>query len=106
MAKQILILGATGMLGQPVTYRLAKMGFRVRALVRNREKALQMFGYEIEMVQGSALNKEDIQAAMAECDAVHLSLSQKSPNIIASSDFSVSCSDTSFFLREIAAIRR
>jgi uncharacterized protein YbjT (DUF2867 family) len=76
MAKHILVLGATGMLGQPVTHRLAKMGIQVRVLVRNREKALQMFGNEIEIVKGSALNKENIQAAMAGCDDVHLSLPQ------------------------------
>lgn len=76
MAKQILVLGANGMLGQPVTHRLAKMGIQVRVLVRNREKALQMFGNEIEIVKGSALSKETIQEAMEGCDAVHLSLPQ------------------------------
>jgi uncharacterized protein YbjT (DUF2867 family) len=57
MARRILVLGATGMLGQSVTRSLAKMGNQVRVLVRNREKARQMFGNEIEIVKGNALNK-------------------------------------------------
>ena len=55
MARRILVLGATGMLGQSVTRSLAKMGNKVRVLVRNREKARQMFGNEIEIVEGNAL---------------------------------------------------
>ncbi len=65
MARRILVLGATGMLGQSVTHSLAKMGNQVRVLVRNREKAHQMFGNEIEIVKENALNRENIQAAMA-----------------------------------------
>ena len=39
MSKQILVLGATGMLGQPVTHCLVDKGHRVRTLVRSVEKA-------------------------------------------------------------------
>ncbi len=78
MPKRILILGATGMLGQPVVHSLVKMGNRVRVLARNREKAFRMFGNGPEIIKGDALNKEDIQAAMAGCDGVHVSLPQRS----------------------------
>ena len=78
MVRRILILGATGMLGQSVTRSLARMGNQVRVLVRNREKARQMFGNEIEIVKGNALDRESIQAALSGCDAVHLSLPQMS----------------------------
>ncbi len=78
MTRRILILGATGMLGQPVTRSLVKMGNQVRVLVRNSEKARQMLGDEIEIVKGDALNRETIQAAVVGCDAVHLNLPQAS----------------------------
>jgi uncharacterized protein YbjT (DUF2867 family) len=78
MTRRILVLGATGMLGQSVTHSLVEMGNHVRILVRNREKARQMFGNEVEIIQGNALNRENIQKAMSGCQAVHLSLPQVS----------------------------
>lgn len=78
MGRRILVLGATGMLGQPVAHYLAERGNRVRVLVRSREKARQMFGEEIEVIAGDALKRENIQAAMAGCEAVHLNLPQRS----------------------------
>jgi uncharacterized protein YbjT (DUF2867 family) len=78
MDRRILILGATGMLGSPVTRSLVERGNQVRVLARNGEKARQLFGDEIEIVEGSALNKENIQAALAGCDEAHISLPQTS----------------------------
>ena len=78
MSRLILILGATGMLGQPVARCLVDKGHRVRILVRSVDKARRMFEDTVEVVEGSALNKEDIQAAMAGCDAVHINLTQES----------------------------
>lgn len=76
MISRILVLGATGMLGQPVAHSLVERGYQVRALVRSLKKARQMFADEIEIVQGSVLDRQNIQAAMSGCQAVHLSLSQ------------------------------
>ena len=76
MVRRILVLGATGMLGHPVARSLVEMGKQIRVLVRNSEKAHQMFGDEIEIVKGNVLNKENIQAAAAGCNAVHISLPQ------------------------------
>jgi uncharacterized protein YbjT (DUF2867 family) len=78
MSRQVLVLGATGMLGQPVARCLVDKGHRVRILVRSVEKARRMFGNAVEIVEGSALNREDIQAGMAGCDAVHINLTQES----------------------------
>jgi uncharacterized protein YbjT (DUF2867 family) len=66
------------MLGRPVVHCLANKGHRVRILVRSVEKARQLFGNTVETVEGSALSRNDIQAAMAGCDAVHISLTQES----------------------------
>ena len=78
MSRQILVLGATGMLGRPVARCLADKGHRVRILVRSAEKARRMFGDTVEVVEGGALNRDDIGAAMAGCDAVHINLTQES----------------------------
>jgi uncharacterized protein YbjT (DUF2867 family) len=74
MSTQILVLGATGMLGQPVTHCLVESGYPARILVRNIEKARQMFGDSVEIVRGDAREREDIRGALAGCDAVHISL--------------------------------
>ncbi len=78
MPKQILVLGATGMLGRPFTRQLIKQGYRVRLLARNAPKAGRIFGGAAEIISGSALSKDDIQTAIAGCDAVHISLPQSS----------------------------
>jgi uncharacterized protein YbjT (DUF2867 family) len=78
MTRRILILGATGILGQSVTHSLVKTGNQVRVLVRNHEKAHEMFGNEVEIFRGNVLDKENIQSAMSGCQAVHLSLPQES----------------------------
>ena len=50
----------------------------MRILVRNVEKARRMFSNTVEIVEGSVLNRDDIQTAMAGCDAVHINLTQES----------------------------
>lgn len=77
MSRQILILGATGMLGKPVVHCLVNKGHRVRILVRNFEKARQMLGDTVEIVEGSALRRDDIQGAITGCEAVHINLPQE-----------------------------
>jgi nucleoside-diphosphate-sugar epimerase len=43
MQEKILVLGGTGMLGQPVARRLKEDGYQVRLLVRDVEKARKLF---------------------------------------------------------------
>lgn len=78
MSRQILILGATGMLGQPVTCCLVDKGYRVRVLTRSVEKARRIFGNTAEIVEGSAVDRDSIRTALAGCDAVHINLTQES----------------------------
>ena len=54
---QILILGATGILGQPVTRCLIDKGHRVRVMTRDLEKAYRIFGNTVEIVAGSAVDR-------------------------------------------------
>ena len=77
MSKKILVLGATGILGRPVTRDLLEKGHRVRALTRSAEKVRRLLGDAVEIVEGSAVSREDVRAAMAGCDAVHVNLTQE-----------------------------
>ena len=78
MSRQILVLGATGQLGLPVTRCLVDKGHRVRVLARGVERARQILGDGVEIVAGNATLKGDVERAMAGCDAVHINLTQES----------------------------
>ncbi len=78
ISKQVLVLGAIGMLGIPVVRCLVERGHKVRIMVRNLDNARLMFGNAVEIIPGSALNRNNIQEAMADCDAVHISLPSES----------------------------
>jgi uncharacterized protein YbjT (DUF2867 family) len=75
MTNTILVLGATGLLGEPVARQLKADGFRVRILTRNAEKARDLFGDGFEVVEGDATNLDDVERALAGCYSVHLTLS-------------------------------
>ena len=74
MDKRILIIGATGMLGEPVTRQLRKTGFIARVMVRDMAKAEELLGSGFEFVQGDVTNARDIEQAMRACSGVHISL--------------------------------
>ncbi len=78
MSKTILILGATGTLGFPVARSLKESGYNVRILARHAGKAREMLGNGFEIIAGSATNKDDLQAALAGCAGVHISLPSES----------------------------
>ncbi len=65
------------MLGQPVAHCLISEGHRVRALVRNSERARQVLGDAVEIFEGSALKQSDVEEAMSGCEAVHVNLTQE-----------------------------
>ena len=74
MAKRILVLGATGFLGEPVARKLQEDGYAIRLLVRNVEKAREKFDDRFEIVQGDVNNIEDVKAAIQDCTGVHCSV--------------------------------
>ena len=75
MFNRILVIGATGLLGRPVVDRLTQGGHTIRILTRSAAKAHAMFGNTVEIAEGSATDIDDVRAAMAGCDAVHINLS-------------------------------
>ena len=56
MAQSILVVGGTGMLGEPVARRLCADGHHVRIFTRSPEKAQARFGAEYEVVAGDVEN--------------------------------------------------
>ena len=73
--KKIVVIGATGMLGTPVTVQLSKAGYQVTAMVRNIDKAQKKLPSEINLVRGDLKNVNDLKAAFADQDYIYLSLS-------------------------------
>jgi len=74
MQKTILILGGTGMLGQPVSRCLKEAGFRVRVMTRDLQKAKKLFDSSFEVFAGDPTDISCIEEALDGCNGVHISL--------------------------------
>lgn len=74
MNTTILVVGGTGMLGQPVARRLKEDGFRVRIQTRDYQKARRMFDDSFEVVAGDPIDTGSLEAALDGCHGVHISL--------------------------------
>jgi uncharacterized protein YbjT (DUF2867 family) len=72
--KKIMVLGATGMLGVPVTHRLHDDGFKVRVLTRDEEKARGMFHHEVEVFPGEVSDLKSLEQGLDGCFGVHISV--------------------------------
>ena len=78
--RRVLVIGATGMLGRPVTEELSLAGYEVSALVRNPSLAHELFGHlNIKLMEGDLEDSNSVAEAMEGKDAVYLNLSVK-PN--------------------------
>jgi uncharacterized protein YbjT (DUF2867 family) len=87
MNQKILVIGATGMIGQAVAKQLNQDGFDVIVLSRDREKAQKLFSKEYEIVQADVLQPETLSHVFQGIDGVYVSLPEKDapaaiPNII------------------------
>jgi uncharacterized protein YbjT (DUF2867 family) len=74
MQKKITVIGATGLIGVPVTKALLKAGFEVTAMVRNPDKARQIFPAGVHFIKGDLQKKADILTAMQSADGVYINL--------------------------------
>jgi uncharacterized protein YbjT (DUF2867 family) len=70
---KVLIIGASGLLAKPIIEEFDIAGFQLRLFSRNVNQS--MFKKEYEIVQGDALNENDLDKAMNGCDAVHITIS-------------------------------
>lgn len=73
--KKIAIIGATGMLGQPVAKEFIKAGFEVTLLVRNSEKAKYIFGNSAKILEGNLQEIDKIEDLFKYQDGVYINLS-------------------------------
>ncbi len=74
MPETVLVVGSTGMLGEPVARRLAADGHAVRVMSRNRERVAARFGGGFEPVGGDVEDAAALRRAMDGCTGVHLNL--------------------------------
>ena len=75
MSKTILVIGATGMLGEPVVRRLKADGHTVRLLSRSLERARRRFPDGFDLVEGDVADVPSLEKALHGCDGVHINLS-------------------------------
>jgi len=73
--KKVAVIGATGMLGQPVTRQFLRAGFEVSVLARNVKKAQKIFGPGVRIVKGDLEDISSIKELINGQDAFYLSLS-------------------------------
>lgn len=77
MAKKITVIGATGMIGVPVTRELLKAGFEITALVRNIEKAAQIFPQGVKFVKGDLDDPKSIATALEGAEGLYINISTR-----------------------------
>lgn len=70
----ILVVGATGLIGGPVARRLLADGHDVRVLARDTGRAGARLGADFEYAQGSVTDAESVDRAMHGMNGVHVSL--------------------------------
>ncbi len=70
----ILVIGATGMLGEPVARQLHADGFKVRLLARDPVKMRARFGDAYEVAEGDVEKPHTLPAALEGCYGVHINL--------------------------------
>lgn len=70
----IAVIGATGLLGKPVTQELIRAGFQVTILARHPEAARALFPM-VRIVQADLRNTDSLVAGLRGQEAVYLSLS-------------------------------
>lgn len=74
MARKILVLGGTGMLGEPCARKLHEDGFRVRLLARDMEKTRKAFDETFEVVPGDVTDLDSLERALTGCRGVLISV--------------------------------
>ncbi len=75
--KKVTVIGATGMIGIPVTQQLIKAGFEVTALVRNPSKAAEIFPSGVRFVKGDLNDVDTITKSLEHADAVYVNISTR-----------------------------
>ncbi len=72
---KVLLIGGTGMLGEPVARQMQKDGYAVRVMSRSPKRARERFGEGFEVCGGDVDDADALKAALEGCDGVHINLS-------------------------------
>ena len=72
--KNILFVGATGMLGKPVAQELLRAGFHLTLFGRDAEKMKKAFP-NLKAIEGDVFDKDSIEGAMKDQEIVYMNLS-------------------------------
>jgi NADH dehydrogenase len=78
--QRILVVGGTGMLGQPVVRQLLADGRQVRVLSRSPDRARALLGEDCEVVRGDVDDPPSLDAALSGCAGVHINLPDVDPD--------------------------
>ena len=71
---RVLVVGATGMLGEPVARRLRQDGHEVRVLARDPDAVAGRFGNAFEIVAGDVTRVDTLAPALSGCEGLHINL--------------------------------
>lgn len=74
MKHTIIVVGATGMLGEPVARQLHEDGYTVRVLARNLQKAMAKLGNSFKFFKGDVEDPSSLEKALDGCYGVHINL--------------------------------
>ena len=70
----VLMIGATGMLGRPVARRLVDDGFALRIITRDADRARTVLPKGVEIHSGDLRDEQAMIAAMGQIDAIYINL--------------------------------
>ena len=77
MKKTIIVIGATGMIGQAVSKQLKNDGFTVRVLSRSADKAREIFKEGFEIVVGDVFKKGSLVSAFDGIQGIYINLPEQ-----------------------------
>ncbi len=79
MRRRLLVAGATGGLGTQIVRQLLDRGEKICLLVRDENRAAQMFGTAPEVIVGDTRNPESLRTVVENVDAIICSTGSRSP---------------------------
>jgi uncharacterized protein len=82
---KLLMLGASGRVGQKIAERAIQDGIEVHALLRDPAKVPSQILDKITYTIGNVLNKEQVEEAISGCDIVVSALSTDGDNVLSES---------------------
>jgi uncharacterized protein YbjT (DUF2867 family) len=83
MQQTIVVVGGTGLLGQPVARSLKEAGFHVRIMTRDQHKASKIFDESFEIFAGDPRDVDCVEEALHGAYGVHISLPPEAEQLAA-----------------------